>query len=115
MHVAEFSHLLWGYMSILHVYISVVILILRPMFAMFCMSPLCFISQGCGKTSLVNQFASMLGYVSENVVLYRDMTSHELLQQRTTMTNGDTTWTQLPLVAAAREGHMAILDGIHQL
>lgn len=57
----------------------------------------------------------MLGYVPENIVLYSDMTSRELLQQRSTLPNGDTSWTLLPLVTAARKGHLAILDGIHQL
>ena len=64
---------------------------------------------------MVHQLAAMLGYTTENVVLYRDMTSRELLQQRSTLPNGDTTWTVLPLVMAARQGHMAVLDGIQHV
>lgn len=57
----------------------------------------------------------MLGYPVDNVVLYRDMTSRDLLQQRSTLPNGDTSWNLLPLVTAAKCGHMAVLDGIHNV
>lgn len=43
------------------------------------------------------------------------MTSRELLQQRNTLANGDTTWRLAPLVVAALEGRMAVLDGVHRL
>ena len=43
------------------------------------------------------------------------MTSRELLQQRTTLANGDTTWRLSPLVVAALEGRLAVLDGVHRL
>jgi hypothetical protein len=38
-----------------------------------------------------------------------------LIQQRTTLPNGDTIWQNSPLVAAALEGKMALLDGIHKI
>lgn len=57
----------------------------------------------------------MLGYNTEPVVLYQDMTSRDLLQQRTTYSNGDTGWRLTPLITAALNGHMAVLDGIHRL
>ena len=57
----------------------------------------------------------MLGYNTEPVVLYQDMTSRDLLQQRTTHSNGDTGWRLTPLVTAALNGDMAVLDGIHRL
>ncbi|CAN7939417.1 unnamed protein product, partial [Ixodes hexagonus] len=72
-------------------------------------------SKGCGKTALVNQFASLLGYEQEVVLLYQDMGSRDLVQQRTTLADGDTTWVEAPLVTAALEGKMAVLDGIHRL
>ena len=43
------------------------------------------------------------------------MTSRDLLQQRTTHSNGDTGWRLTPLITAALNGHMAVLDGIHRL
>lgn len=47
--------------------------------------------------------------------LLQDMTSRDLLQQRTTLPNGDTVWRPSPLVTAALEGSMAILDGVHRI
>ncbi|CAN8023758.1 unnamed protein product [Ixodes persulcatus] len=72
-------------------------------------------SKGCGKTALVKQFASLLGYEQEVVLLYQDMGSRDLVQQRTTLADGNTTWIEAPLVTAALEGKMAVLDGIHRL
>ncbi|GFR87627.1 von Willebrand factor A domain-containing protein 8-like [Elysia marginata] len=71
--------------------------------------------RGCGKSVVVKQFADMLGYHIEPIMLYQDMTSRDLLQQRTTMPNGDTTWRYTPLVTAALEGSLAVLDGVHRV
>ncbi|XP_052760098.1 von Willebrand factor A domain-containing protein 8-like [Mya arenaria] len=71
--------------------------------------------RGCGKSALVRQFASLLGYHSEVVMLYQDMTSRDLLQQRTTSPSGDTAWRLSPLVTAALEGSLAVLDGVHRI
>ena len=43
------------------------------------------------------------------------MTSRELLQQRSTLPNGDTTWRMSPLITAALKGRLAVLDGVHRL
>lgn len=43
------------------------------------------------------------------------MTARDLLQQRVTLQNGDTTWRDTPLVSAALNGHIAVLDGLHRL
>jgi len=64
---------------------------------------------------LVRQFAAQLGYHTEVVMLYQDMTSRDLLQQRTTSTTGDTAWRLSPLVTAAMEGSLAVLDGVHRI
>jgi hypothetical protein len=48
-------------------------------------------------------------------MLYQDMTSRDLLQQRTTLPNGDTTWRRSPLVSAALNGSLAVLDGVHRI
>lgn len=49
------------------------------------------------------------------MVLYQDMTARDFVQQRTTKINGDTIWRDSPLVRAARNGHIAVLDGVHRI
>ena len=46
---------------------------------------------------------------------FQDMTARELLQQRYTLPNGDTAWRSSPLVNAALEGKLVLLDGIHRV
>lgn len=43
------------------------------------------------------------------------MTARDLLQQRYTLPNGDTAWRSSPLVNAAQEGKLVLLDGIHRV
>lgn len=43
------------------------------------------------------------------------MTSRDLTQYRTTLLNGDTVWKDSPLVTAALEGKLTLLDGIHRV
>lgn len=45
----------------------------------------------------------------------QDMTVRDLLQQRYTLPNGDTAWRPSPLVTAAMEGKLLLLDGIHRV
>lgn len=45
----------------------------------------------------------------------QDMTARDLLQQRYTLPNGDTAWRPSPLVTAAIEGKLLLLDGIHRV
>ncbi|XP_041978858.1 von Willebrand factor A domain-containing protein 8 [Aricia agestis] len=71
--------------------------------------------KGCGKSLLVSQLSSLLGYAVEPIVLYQDMTARDLVQQRTTLENGDTVWRNSALVEAALHGHMAVLDGLHRI
>ena len=68
---------------------------------------------GCGKTALVRQMAAVLGYKTETIQLYADMTARDMLQQRTH--TGDTVWRLSPLIEAALEGRMAVLDGLHRV
>ncbi|XP_049904645.1 von Willebrand factor A domain-containing protein 8 [Epinephelus moara] len=72
-------------------------------------------TKGCGKSVIAREFAEMLGYSIEPVMLYQDMTARDLLQQRYTLPNGDTAWRPSPLVTAAIEGKLLILDGIHRV
>ncbi len=71
--------------------------------------------KGCGKSMVIQRLADLLGYEVEPIMLYQDMTSRDLLQQRTTLENGDTVWRYAPLVTAALKGKMAVLDGIHRI
>uniref|UniRef100_A0A8C8VIT8 von Willebrand factor A domain-containing protein 8 n=2 Tax=Pelusios castaneus TaxID=367368 RepID=A0A8C8VIT8_9SAUR len=71
--------------------------------------------KGCGKTVIAKEFADMLGYNIEPVMLYQDMTARDLVQQRYTLPNGDTAWRPSPLVTAALDGKLVILDGIHRV
>lgn len=71
--------------------------------------------KGCGKTVIAKNFAALLGYSIEPIMLYQDMTARDLLQQRYTLPNGDTAWRSSPLVSAAREGKLVLLDGIHRV
>lgn len=47
--------------------------------------------------------------------LVQDMTARDLLQQRYTLPNGDTAWRSSPLVTAALEGKLVLLDGVHRV
>ncbi|XP_036788326.2 von Willebrand factor A domain-containing protein 8 isoform X2 [Manis pentadactyla] len=71
--------------------------------------------KGCGKTVITKNFADTLGYSIEPIMLYQDMTARDLLQQRYTLPNGDTAWRSSPLVNAALEGKLVVLDGIHRV
>ncbi|KAJ9594056.1 hypothetical protein L9F63_014533, partial [Diploptera punctata] len=72
-------------------------------------------SRGCGKSATINRLAALLNYQIEPIVLYQDISFRDLIQQRTTLPNGDTIWQNSPLVTAALEGKMAVLDGIHRI
>lgn len=79
-------------------------------------SDFCLIGpRGCGKNILVNKLADITNKQIENIVLYQDMTSRDLIQQRTTLDNGDTIWRNSALINAALEGKIAVLDGIHRI
>uniref|UniRef100_A0AAR5PQP5 von Willebrand factor A domain-containing protein 8 n=2 Tax=Dendroctonus ponderosae TaxID=77166 RepID=A0AAR5PQP5_DENPD len=79
-------------------------------------SDFCLIgSSGSGKTMLLKQMATALNRPMENIVLYQDMTARDLIQQRTTLENGDTVWSFSPLIQAALEGKIAVLDGINRI
>eukprot|EP00434_Breviolum_minutum_P021612 symbB.v1.2.019075.t2/scaffold1542.1/size112718/10 len=90
--------------------------------------------KGSGKSTLVNAFATILGYRTRNLFCYRDMSSRDLLQRRTTDPWGNTGWSDSPLVQAsidlmwpkfvgshlptqqaALHGDLAVLHGVHRL
>lgn len=67
---------------------------------------------GCGKTELIKKFASLLDYNMQTVYLYKDMSSRDLIQQRITLSNGDTKWHNSPLIEAAVNGDLVVLGKI---
>ncbi|CAG8493642.1 14499_t:CDS:2 [Racocetra fulgida] len=76
----------------------------------------CLIGEkGVGKSALMRHFAAKLGYNIEYIPLYKDMSSRDLLQRRSTTFAGDTVWENSPLVRASISGHLAVLDGIDTL
>lgn len=66
--------------------------------------------KGAGKSATIRAFAKALGYRVEFIPLYKDMSARDLLQRRSTTLSGDTTWEMSPLVKAALDGSLAILD-----
>lgn len=90
--------------------------LLTDMLQTYHVSDFCLIGpRGCGKSLLIEKLAEVLGKETESIVLYQDMTARDLIQQRTTLDNGDTVWQLSPLIKAAIEGKIAILDGIHRI
>ena len=71
--------------------------------------------KGSGKSALTKLFASILGYSIEFIPLYKDLSSRDLLQRRSTNAKGDTIWENSGLVKAALEGSIAILDPVDVL
>ncbi|XP_026673539.1 von Willebrand factor A domain-containing protein 8 isoform X2 [Ceratina calcarata] len=90
--------------------------LLTSMLESHIVSDFCLIGpKGCGKSITIHTLANLMGYEVEPIVLYQDMTSRDLIQQRSTLSNGDTVWKNSPLVDAALEGKLAILDGINRI
>uniref|UniRef100_A0A1Y1MII6 von Willebrand factor A domain-containing protein 8 n=1 Tax=Photinus pyralis TaxID=7054 RepID=A0A1Y1MII6_PHOPY len=80
------------------------------------LTDLCVIGpRGCGKNVLVSKVAEIVGTKIESIMLYQDITSRDLIQQRATLDNGDTIWRFSPLVNAMIDGKIVVLDGIHRV
>ncbi|KAL6064918.1 von Willebrand factor A domain-containing protein 8 [Balamuthia mandrillaris] len=88
---------------------------------------ICIIGEkGSGKSTIARQFARMLGYETECMMLYKDMSTQDLLQRRATAYTQDeegssnnrtpsSCWEPSPLIRAAIHGRVAILDNIDRL
>ncbi|KAF9184077.1 von Willebrand factor A domain-containing protein 8 [Haplosporangium sp. Z 767] len=72
-------------------------------------------SKGVGKSALMRHFGRNLGYKVEFIPLYKDMSSRDLLQRRSTTFSGDTIWENSALVKAAMSGALAVMDGVDTL
>ena len=88
-------------------------------------------SKGCGKSYMLNEIGKRYGATSSIRImpLYQEMTARDLLQRRSTTStseeqakegralDGDqddlssTTWQDSPLITAAKNGDICILDG----
>ena len=78
--------------------------------------------RGSGKSTVAREFAERAGYAAEmggagveTVHLVKDTTARDLLQRRSTDAQGNTVWELSPLVHAAVEGRLVVLDGIDRL
>lgn len=77
-------------------------------------APLLYGPQGSGK-SMIASGASLGSKATTVVQVYKDMSTRELFQTRTTDTSGNTVWTMSPLTQAAVNGEVCVLDGIENL
>ncbi|XP_004527380.1 von Willebrand factor A domain-containing protein 8 [Ceratitis capitata] len=90
--------------------------VLAAMIQSIAVGDICLIGQkGVGKMTLTNHLVHSLNQSVETMILYEDMTSRDLIQQRITSAEGDTVWRDSPLVRAAKYGSIAVLNGIHRL
>mmetsp|Transcript_31425 Transcript_31425/g.37420 ORF Transcript_31425/g.37420 Transcript_31425/m.37420 type:complete len:157 (+) Transcript_31425:210-680(+) len=72
--------------------------------------------KGEGNSAISKEFASILGYEIQLFCLYKDMSAQDLLVRRTTSSvTGETGFEESPLLKAAREGHLCILDGLEKV
>ena len=71
--------------------------------------------KGVGKSRLAELFCHRLGYRPEIFPMFKDMTPRDLVQRRGTDERGNTRWEDSPLLKAAREGGVVVLDGVHRL
>ncbi|XP_034490475.1 von Willebrand factor A domain-containing protein 8 [Drosophila innubila] len=82
----------------------------------YAVGDVCLVGQkGVGKLTLTKQLMHLQNQSAESMMLYEDMTSRDLLQQRVTNSEGDTIWQDSPLVRAAKNGSVVMLNGLHQL
>jgi MoxR-like ATPase len=71
--------------------------------------------RGCGKSTLANQFSSLLGYSVENIYCYKDMMSRDFFQRRVTGSDGSTLWENSSLVNAALKGDLCVIHDVEFL
>ena len=80
----------------------------------------CIIGPRCsGKSVAARAALTALGGESTAVFhtlhVYKELSSMDLLQRRTLNANGNSSWTNSPLVTAAMDGVPIVLDGVHRV
>ena len=68
-----------------------------------------------GKSVLVKQFASLLGYTSDTMTLFNEISTRDLFQRRITNEKGETSWEDSSLIRGAKEGNLVVLDNADRL
>uniref|UniRef100_A0AC35UHP4 VWFA domain-containing protein n=1 Tax=Rhabditophanes sp. KR3021 TaxID=114890 RepID=A0AC35UHP4_9BILA len=71
--------------------------------------------KGSGKTTLLLELAKRVNSEVTSLVLYQDINSRDLIQERRILENGDTAWEDSLLVKACKKGDIFILDGIERV
>ncbi|KNC54048.1 uncharacterized protein AMSG_09710 [Thecamonas trahens ATCC 50062] len=71
--------------------------------------------RGVGKSHAAKSVAALLGVDLEVLPMYKDMSTRDLLMRRTTSVEGNTAWEPTPLVLAALDGSLCVLDGIDRI
>ncbi|EDW00287.1 von Willebrand factor A domain-containing protein 8 [Drosophila grimshawi] len=90
--------------------------VLATLLQSYAVGDVCLLGEkGVGKMTIINQLLRLLHQSPEPMMLYEDMTSRDLVQQRITNAEGDTIWRDSPLIRAAKTGSVAILNGLHRL
>ncbi|KAI1716295.1 AAA domain (dynein-related subfamily) domain-containing protein [Ditylenchus destructor] len=72
-------------------------------------------AKGSGKSTVISEVSRRINCPLETMVLYQDMNSRELFQQRRILDNGDTIWEDSQLVKAAKQGRICVLDGLERV
>jgi MoxR-like ATPase len=70
---------------------------------------------GSGKMTVVRQAAGLLGWDTELITCFRDMSARDLFQRRATDKLRNTTWADSPLVRAALNGELCVLQNVDRL
>eukprot|EP00945_MAST-04E_sp_MAST-4E-sp1_P008696 g8696.t1 len=78
--------------------------------------------KGSGKSYMLEEIGAQMKNKVRTFPLFQELTARDLLQRRSTISSsgaagmeGDTTWSDSPLIASARSGDICVLDGIDRI
>ncbi|KAI0943485.1 hypothetical protein AcW1_002637 [Taiwanofungus camphoratus] len=66
----------------------------------------------CSTSLLVSAFGAVLGYETEVLHMYKELSGRELIMRRKIEDGGATKWEQSPLIEGASSGRLVHLDGV---
>lgn len=90
--------------------------LIADMMQTYSVSDFCLVGpRGSGKSALIIEMCKTLNQPMEQMTLYKDMSTRDLIQNRTTNATGDTGWKDSALVKACKNGSVVVLDGLHRL